>query len=89
MPQVTLDAARFGAGYNIVELFFDAGLVPSKSDGRRLVQQGGAFVARDGELSAITDVAALVDAAFLDADRELLLRAGKKRYCRVITGVEA
>jgi tyrosyl-tRNA synthetase len=85
MPQVTLDAATFSAGYNIVDLFFDAKLIPSKSEGRRLVQQGGAFIMRNGELSAITDVAALIDAAFLDADRELLLRAGKKRYCRILT----
>jgi tyrosyl-tRNA synthetase len=86
MPQVTLTADKFAAGYNIVDLFFDAGLVPTKSEGRRLVQQGGAFVSRAGsELAAIGDVATTLGADALDADGELLLRAGKKRYCRVIT----
>lgn len=86
MPQVTLAAAKFASGYNIVDLFFDAGLVPTKSEGRRLVQQGGAFVAQaGGELAAIGDVATILGATALDASGELLLRAGKKRYCRVIT----
>lgn len=86
MPQVTLAAAKFTVGYNIVDLFFDAGLVPTKSEGRRLIQQGGAFVAQaGGELAAIGDVATLLGTASLDAAGELLLRAGRKRYCRVIT----
>jgi tyrosyl-tRNA synthetase len=87
MPQAALAADKFTGGYNIVDLFFDAGLVPTKSEGRRLVQQGGAFVSRaGGELAAIGDVAATLGNDALDADGELLLRAGKKRYCRVITG---
>ncbi|MDR1910092.1 MAG: tyrosine--tRNA ligase, partial [Spirochaetaceae bacterium] len=43
MPGCRLPRAAFEAGYNIVDLFADAGLVPSKSESRRLVQQGGAF----------------------------------------------
>jgi tyrosyl-tRNA synthetase len=86
MPQLRLAADKFAGGYNIVDLFFDAGLVPTKSEGRRLVQQGGAFVSlAGGELAAIGDVATTLGADALDADGELLLRAGKKRYCRVIT----
>lgn len=86
MPQVTLAAAQFENGYNIVDLFFDAGLVPTKSEGRRLVQQGGAFVAQaGGELAAIGDVATILHDNALDHNGELLLRAGKKRYCRIIT----
>jgi tyrosyl-tRNA synthetase len=86
MPQAKLSRARFEAGYNVVELFADAGLVPSKSEGRRLVQQGGAFVSpRDGEgdLEAVGDPAALIGLDRLDESGELVLRAGKKRYCRV------
>ena len=84
MPRAELSRARFEAGYNIVDLFFDAGLVPSKNEGRRLVQQGGAFVSgKDGELSAINDTAALIGADKLNAEGELILRAGKKRYCLV------
>jgi len=91
MPGAKLSRRAFEAGYNVVDLFFDAGLAATKSDARRLVQQGGAFVSASavsgagGELEALLDVAALVRAERLDGDGELVLRAGKKRYCRVTT----
>jgi tyrosyl-tRNA synthetase len=92
MPRVELSRAKFEAGYNVVDLFCDAALSPSKSEGRRLVQQGGAFVSTAmgsesggacGELAPISDVAALIGAERLNAEGELILRAGKKRYCLV------
>jgi tyrosyl-tRNA synthetase len=86
MPSVELEGSRFEAGYNIADLFFDAGLVPSKSEGRRLVQQGGAFVSSsDGELSAIDDPAGIIGTDFFNSENQLVLRAGKKRYCLVIS----
>ncbi|GHV74059.1 tyrosine--tRNA ligase [Spirochaetia bacterium] len=87
MPTVTLSQAKFQAGYNVVDLFTDAGLAPTKSEARRLVQQGGAFLSKDGgaaSLTALTDVAAVIGADALDGDGELILRAGKKRFCRVV-----
>jgi tyrosyl-tRNA synthetase len=97
MPRVELPLADFEAGYSAVDLFAAAGLAPSKSEARRLVQQGGAFVSlatcggdaagRDAagrELRALTDPAARIGAESLDANGELILRAGKKRYCRVL-----
>jgi len=87
MPGAELSRARFEAGYNVVDLFCDAGLAASKSEGRRLVEQGGAFVPAPGssELLPIGDVAAVIDAEYLDGKGELILRAGKKRYCLVST----
>lgn len=86
MPTAELPRSRFEAGCNVVDLFCDTGLVPSKSEGRRLVQQGGAFVSKaDGELTAISDPAALITADYLNAEGELTLRAGKKRYMLVTT----
>ena len=87
MPHAELSRAKFEAGYNVVDLFVDAGLAPTKSEARRLVQQGGAFapLAPDGELVAAGDVAALIGADRLNAQGELILRAGKKRYCLVQT----
>jgi tyrosyl-tRNA synthetase len=86
MPSVELKRSRFEAGYNIVDLFCDTGLAPSKSEGRRLVQQGGAFVsAVSGDLSAVNDLAAVIGSDRLNAQGELILRAGKKRYCLVRT----
>jgi tyrosyl-tRNA synthetase len=86
MPSAELSRSRFEAGYNVADLFTEAGLVPSKSEARRLVQQGGAFVARPGvpEFAAVTDTAALIGADSLDGEGALILRAGKKRYCRVL-----
>ena len=84
MPRRDLPLAKFEAGYNVVELFCDAALASSKSDARRLVEQGGAFVCASGkEPRAISDVAAVIRTDVLDAQGELILRAGKKRYCLV------
>ncbi|MDR0623611.1 MAG: tyrosine--tRNA ligase [Treponema sp.] len=89
MPRVELPRAAFEPGYNVVDLFTAAGLAPSKSEARRLVQQGGAFAslgtgaAAGRELRALTDVAALIGAESLDAQGDLILRAGKKRYCLI------
>ncbi|MDR2020398.1 MAG: tyrosine--tRNA ligase [Treponema sp.] len=86
MPAADLSRSRFEAGYNVADLFADAGLVPSRSEARRLVRQGGAFVSAPGasELAAVTDTAALIGADSLDGEGALILRAGKKRYCRVL-----
>jgi tyrosyl-tRNA synthetase len=84
MPGAVLSRSRFEAGYPVVDIFTDAGLTPSKSEARRLVQQGGAFVAaKGGDLTAVTDLAALIGTDALDGEGNLVLRAGKKRYCRV------
>ena len=85
MPRAELSRAAFEAGYNVVDLFCDAGLAASKSEGRRLVEQGGAFVSMPGsaELSSFSDVSAVIGAERLDGGGELILRAGKKRYCLV------
>jgi len=86
MPKAEVSRSSFDAGYNVVDLFTDTGLVSSKSEGRRLVDQGGAFVSdREGKLSAISNPAALVGADALNSEGELILRAGKKRYLLVLT----
>ena len=86
MPNKSIARSFFEKGYNLVDLFCDTGLVPSKSEGRRLVQQGGAFVSgSDGELSAVTDPAEIIGADRLNADGGIVLRAGKKRYFLVKT----
>jgi tyrosyl-tRNA synthetase len=87
MPTETLPRTRFEAGYSIIDLFVDAKLCTTKSDARRLVEQGGAFVSnRNGEMVAVSEVKESVDLDRLDERKELVLRAGKKRYCRVIAG---
>ena len=81
MPHTEIPRSKFEGGYNAIDLFFDTGLTPNKSEARRLIQQSGAFVSdKDGSLSAVTDVNTLIGADRLNAENELTLRAGKKRY---------
>ncbi len=80
MPTAELPRARFEAGYPVLDLFVDAGLAQTKSEARRLVQQGGAFVADE----AWKDEKTPVGSGALDSDGELVLRAGKKRFCRIV-----
>jgi tyrosyl-tRNA synthetase len=86
IPVADLSRSKFEAGYNVVDLFTDAGLAASKSEARRLIQQGGAFVSGAGssKLAAVTDAAALIGPDSLDGEGALILRAGKKRYCRAL-----
>ena len=63
---------------DLISLLVKAGLVPTRSDGRRAIEQGGVTV--DGE--KVTDVKAVVSAEKLDGEG-ILLRRGKKNFCRV------
>ncbi|MDR0525447.1 MAG: tyrosine--tRNA ligase [Spirochaetaceae bacterium] len=84
MPQRTLPRGKFDAGYIAADLFADAGLVSSKSEARRLIQQGGAFISNSaGELAPLADPAAFIYPDRLSSAGEITLRAGKKRYCLV------
>jgi tyrosyl-tRNA synthetase len=76
LPTAEMSREKFESGYGAIDLFFDAGLCATKSDARRLIQQGGAFIAE----KAVKDVKASVGAEVLDDAGEVVLRAGKKRY---------
>ncbi len=86
MPTVQLDELLFaGNGINAVDLYVAAGLVTSKSDARRLIQQGGAaYTGASGVEKPLTDFSVLFTAADFDEQKELMLRAGKKKIIRVI-----
>ena len=79
VPSLDLPRAELEKGLPIVELLVRTGLCATKSDARRLVSQGGAYVSRKN----ITDVNALVSADAAE-DGTILLRAGKKRYFRIV-----
>jgi len=78
VPTHKIPAQRLEAGILAIDLFVESGLCPSKSEARRLIQQGGAFV-NEGK---VTDLETKLDTSFLQ-EGILLLRAGKKRYVRV------
>ncbi|MBQ2994556.1 MAG: tyrosine--tRNA ligase [Peptococcaceae bacterium] len=79
MPTETLSAEDFTDGViDIVTLVFKAGLVTSKSDGRRAVEQGGVMV--DGE--KVTDIKQRF-AQELFAGDGVVVKRGKKNFRRV------
>jgi tyrosyl-tRNA synthetase len=78
VPSKALPRSRLAAGIGVLDLFLLSGLVPSKSDARRLVQQGGASI-NDRK---VEDEKATIDEAWL-AEGALILRAGKKRVFRI------
>ncbi|GMO48471.1 MAG: tyrosine--tRNA ligase [Termitinemataceae bacterium] len=84
MPGIEMPSSWFADGINIVDLFFNAKLCATKSDARRLVEQGGAFTGKDlSGLSAVTNVKKIIGSADLNETGTLILRAGKKRFCRI------
>ena len=81
VPSLSLPRGEIEKGIPVVDLFVRAGLCTTKSDARRLVSQGGAYVSRKN----VTDINAVVSVDSAE-DGVILLRAGKKRYFRVILG---
>ncbi len=80
MPTVELTAEDLSDGsIGILNLLTKSGMVPSNSEARRAVQQGGVSV--DGE--KISDVHAVVEEARLSGDG-LVLKKGKKNFRRMI-----
>ena len=79
VPATEITEARLESGVLLLDLFVEVGMCPSRSEARRLLQQGGLYLSqtRIEEL----DAALIVDQF---VEREVLLRAGKKRYHRII-----
>jgi tyrosyl-tRNA synthetase len=83
MPTTTIPLGEF-KGITYVDLFVQTGLASSKSDARRLIEQGGAMIGAL-QIGEVTQIASLADFRSTGPGRwEEKLRAGKKRYHRVI-----
>ena len=79
MPETAIQQARLSEGVFAVDLLVETGLAESKSAARRLIKQGGASL--NGIRLDDSDV--MVGQADL-ADGALILRAGKKRFHRIV-----
>ncbi len=76
MPSTEIPAAEIPAdGINIMDLLVKTGLAPSKSEARRLVQQGGISV----DDAKITEPNALVK-----IDAEVIIKKGKKVFHKAV-----
>ena len=79
MPTVELTAEDFTDGkIDILTLLHKSGLVPSRSEARRAVQQGGAAV--DGE--KVTDIGATFAQEEFEGEGKVL-RRGKKNFRKI------
>lgn len=72
----------WGGPVPVTRLFTASGLCATASEARRLIQQGGAWI---GE-RRLEDPSGSWDLGREDPEAGLLLRAGKKKYCRLIRG---
>lgn len=80
VPTLEVDSKRLEQGIGIIELLHEAKLVPSRSEARRLVEKGGAYINRD----AVTSIDVKITTGNLSSNKEILLSAGKKRHIRII-----
>ena len=79
MPTAELEESDFTDGsFDILTLLVKSGLVPTKSEARRAVEQGGVSV--DGE--KITDIKAVLNVAQFDGEG-IVLKRGKKNFRKV------
>ncbi len=78
-PTTRLAVVELDENIAVTELFCLAGLTRTRSEARRLIEQGGAYV--EGE--PVTDLNLTIARSQL-ANQGLLLRAGKKRFQRVV-----
>jgi tyrosyl-tRNA synthetase len=79
MPSTTIGQARLEAGLGVLEIFAEVGLTKSRSEARRMVQQGGIYVNEE----RVTEVEATLTPTDV-TDEGILLRAGKKKYHRLL-----
>ncbi len=79
MPTSTLSKETLGAGMGLLDLLQQVKLIPSKSEGRRLAQQGGLSV--NGE--KVTDPAAVVTEKDFP-DGAMVVKKGKKVFHKIV-----
>jgi tyrosyl-tRNA synthetase len=85
MPTAEISRSLISKGIGVIDLYAEVKLGGSKSDIRRLIEQGGAYYTdKNGTETVFSDVKTVVDEKFLDKDGELILRAGKKKFMRVV-----
>lgn len=78
MPTTDLTKAELGEGMIVIDLMLKSGLIKSKSEGRRLIEQSGVTV-NDNVVSDIN--ASVTENDFNDG--KLIIKKGKKVYHRI------
>ncbi|MEE9503188.1 MAG: tyrosine--tRNA ligase [Candidatus Aminicenantaceae bacterium] len=79
MPTTVISRVRLTKGISPMEIFTEVGLTSSRGEARRLIKQGGLYV-NDQRVDSLDDV---LNEKSLTPDG-ILLRAGKKKYHRLL-----
>ncbi|WP_142414288.1 tyrosine--tRNA ligase [Hathewaya massiliensis] len=75
----TVEITKEAIGTSILDIIASSNIVPSKKEGRRLIEQGGLYINEEN----ISDINALFKEEYLK-DGEALIKRGKKKIYRVI-----
>lgn len=67
--------SKISLGNKVLDVLMEAKVIPSKSEGRRLLQQGGLYINEN----KITDIDTIIDESFF-TNGKMLVRKGKKNY---------
>ncbi|MGX6590977.1 tyrosine--tRNA ligase [Cetobacterium ceti] len=78
VPTVEITQDKLGTG--VVDLLCELGLLKTKSEGRRLVQQNGLSINDE----KITDFAMIITKDIFGDEDSVLVKQGKKKYTRII-----
>lgn len=78
MPTTEISFEEIGSGINVIDILLKAKLIPSKTEGRRLIEQGGISI-NDEKIEKIDHVVKEEDFK----NDEIIIRKGKKVYHRV------
>jgi tyrosyl-tRNA synthetase len=79
MPATSLPRRRLEEGLGVLEIFTEVGLTKSRGEARRMLQQGGVYV-NDTRIEQAEASLTLADIT----PTGILLRAGKKKYHRLV-----
>lgn len=81
MPTTEIPYTDLEVGIPVLDLLLKTGLIPSKGEGRRLIQQGGIYLGEDKKVESFDLV---ITTAHL-TEGELILKKGKKIYHKVVS----
>lgn len=78
MPSASVAADKIEQGVNILDLLLEVNLIPSKGEGRRLIQQNGLSVNNE----KVKDIATTIDGSYFE-NGEMIVKKGKKTFLKI------
>lgn len=79
VPTYEIEASTIDAGIDVISLMTSLNLIPSRSEGSRLIKQGGLSINGD----KVTDLKFEITRELFD-DGKILIRKGKKKYYQIV-----